>query len=268
MVAFYLLGDIPVYSFSIIIALGACLGLFWIARQSSPKLAMPRVEAGMWVLAGGLIGGRLLYVAVSWLYFRDHLLEGVQFYRGGLAWPGALAGGLLALAIFAALNRLSLAPLADDLLPLLATLSIGAWLGCWLTGCAYGVTSSAWWSLPAPDEWGMIADRWPTQIWGAVLIVGFFALLDRLADAARLKPGYRALLGLLGLSLIQLGITILRADPGFIWYGLRLEAWGALVFSLLSVMGLLSYSYYLAREKSNQLEEKPVRTEQLTDNEA
>ena len=95
---FTCLGDIPVYSFSIFIALGACLGLVWIARQSSPKLALRRVEAGMWVLVGGLIGGRLLYVAVSWLYYRDHLLESLQFYRGGLSWPGALAGGLLALA--------------------------------------------------------------------------------------------------------------------------------------------------------------------------
>jgi phosphatidylglycerol:prolipoprotein diacylglycerol transferase len=268
MIVFYLPGNIPIYSFSILIALGACLGLAWIAIQLKPKQALPLVEAGMWVLVGGLIGGRLLYVAVSWLYFRDHLLEGLQFYRGGLAWPGALAGGLLALAIFATLNRLSLATLADDLLPLLATLSIGAWLGCWLSGSAYGVASNAWWSLPTPDEWGVIANRWPIQIWGAVLIVGLFALLDRLSESARLKPGYRALLGLLGLSLIQLGLTFLRADPGLIWYGLRLEAWGALIFCLLSIIGLLSYTYYLARDKSNQLEDNPIRTEQLTDNEA
>jgi phosphatidylglycerol:prolipoprotein diacylglycerol transferase len=258
MIAFYLPGDIPVYSFSILIALAACLGLFWIARQSSPKLALPRVEAGMWVLAGGVIGGRLLYVAVSWLYFRDHLLEGLQFYRGGLAWPGALAGGLLALAAFSAINHINPAQLADDLLPLLATLSIGAWLGCWLTGCAYGVTSDAWWSLPSSDEWGVIAKRWPVQIWAALLIVGLFALLDRLSEAVKMKPGYRALLGLLGLSLIQLAIAFLRADPGIIWYGLRLEAWGALAFSLFAVMGLLSYSYYLAQEKVNKLEDHPV----------
>jgi phosphatidylglycerol---prolipoprotein diacylglyceryl transferase len=258
MVAFYLPGDIPVYSFSIFIALGACLGLFWIARQSGPKLALPRVEAGMWILLGGLIGGRTLYVVVSWLYYRDHLLEGLQFYRGGLSWPGALAGGLIALVVFAVLNRLSPALLAENLLPLLTTVSIGAWLGCWLAGCAYGVTSDAWWSLPSPDEWGVIANRWPVQIWGALLIVGFLAVLDLLVAPARLKPGYRALLGLLGLSLIQLGMTFLRADPGLTWYGLRLEAWGALAFCLLAVFGLLGYSYYLALEKFNKLEDNPV----------
>ena len=216
MVVFYLPGNLPVYAFSIFIALGACLGLLWIARQSKPKLAIARVEAGMWVLVGALVGGRILYVAVSWLYYRDHLLEGMQFYRGGLSWPGALAGGLFALLVYATLNRLPVAPLADDLLPLLAAISISAWLGCWLTGFAYGPTSDAWWSLPSMDEWGVIANRWPVQIWGALLLVGFFALLDRLSGMARLKPGYRSVLGLLGLSLIQLGLTFLRSDPGLI----------------------------------------------------
>jgi phosphatidylglycerol:prolipoprotein diacylglycerol transferase len=184
--------------------------------------------------------------------------EGLQFYLGGLSWPGALAGGLFALAIFAALNRLSPAPLADNLLPLLATLSTGAWLGCWLTGCAYGITSDAWWSLPSPDEWGVIANRWPVQIWGAMLVISLVALLDRLALPARLKPGYRALLGLLGISLIQLGLTFLRGDPGLTWFGLRLEAWGALAYCLLAVMGLLGYSYYLTQEKYNKLEDNPA----------
>lgn len=212
----------------------------------------------MWVLVGALIGGRLLFVALSWPYYRDHLLEGLQFYRGGLAWPGALSGGLLALAAFAAISNASLARLADDMLPLLATLSIGAWLGCWVTGCAYGVVSNAWWSLPSPDEWGVIANRWPVQIWGALLMVGLLALIDRLAVSARLKPGYRALLGLLGLSFIQLVTTFLRADPGITWYGLRLEAWGALAYSLLAVMGLLGYSYYLSQEKLGKLGDHPV----------
>ena len=258
MVAINLPGGFPVYVFSMFVALGACLGLAWIARQTNPKLALGRVEAGMWVLVGGLVGGRILYVAVSWLYFRDHLLESLQFYRGGLSWPGALAGGLFAVVAFAALNRLSPARLADDLLPLLAALSIGAWLGCWLTGCAYGVPSNAWWSLPSPDEWGVIANRWPVQMWGALLTVSLFASLDRLSAVARLKPGYRALLGLLGLSIIQLGMTFLRADPGIIRYGLRLEAWGALAYCLLAVLGLLSYSYYLAQDKFEKLKEHPI----------
>jgi phosphatidylglycerol:prolipoprotein diacylglycerol transferase len=258
MIAFHLPGGIPVYVFSIFIAFGASVGLAWIAMKSGQKQALHRVEAGMWVLLGGLIGGRLAYVAVSWLYFRDHILESLQFYRGGLSWPGALAGGLLALAALAAFSRLPLAGLADDLLPLLAVLSVSAWLGCWVTGCAYGIASDAWWSLPSPDEWGNVANRWPVQIWGALLTVVLFALLEYLTGSANLRPGVRALLSLLGLSLILLATTFLRADPGYSWNGFRLEAWAALAYSLLAIMGLVGLYFSQMHIKFEKLEDHSV----------
>lgn len=258
MVAFYLPGSTPVNVYSVFLALGACLGLAWVAWRAGPKAAMRQVEAGMWVLLGTLVGSRALYVAVSWLYYKDHLLESLQFFRGGLGWPGALAGGLLALAGFAALNHISLAELADSLVPLLAALSVSAWLGCWAAGCAYGIASNDWWSLPAPDEWGVITNRWPVQILGALLTVGWFALVESLAGPARLKPGYRALLSLLGLSLILLAAAWLRADPGFSWNGMRLEAWAALAYSLLALAGLVGLYLRQARAKQEKLEDIPV----------
>ncbi len=258
MVAFYLPGAIPVYAYSVILALGACLGLAWIAMRSSQKLALRQVEAGMWALLGGLIGSRAGFVAASWPYFQDHILESLQFYRGGLGWPGALAGGLLALAAYGALNRIPLAGLADDMLPLLAAISVSAWLGCWASGCAYGMNSNAWWSLPSPDEWGVIANRWPVQALGALLTVALFALLELLAAEAEFKPGYRAILSVLGLSLILLATAFLRGDPARLWNGLRLEAWAALAYSLLMLVSLAVYHFRQARLKSQKLEDQPV----------
>lgn len=257
MVAFYLPGHIPVYVYSIFLAMGACLGLAWSAGRSSPKRAVPLVEAGMWCLLGALVGSRVGYVAASWLYYQDQIQESLQFYRGGLSWPGALAGGLLALAAFTAFNRLPPAGLADDLAPLLATLSVSAWLGCWVIGCAYGAASQTWWSLPSADEWGVIANRVPVQILGAIFTVGLFALIERLAETARLKPGYRALLSLLGLSLILLATAFLRADPAPVWNGMRLDAWAALVYSLLSLVSLAAFH-------AHQTRAHPKRTEEYT----
>ena len=258
MVAFNLLGRIPVYAFSVFLALGACLGLAWIARRSHPKLALRMVEAGMWALLGGLVGSRVGYVAASWLYFKDHILESLQFYRGGLGWPGALAGGLLALAVFAAFNHFPLSGLVDNLLPLLAALSVSAWLGCWVTGCAYGITSETWWSLPSSDEWGLVANRWPVQILAALLTVGLFALVEHLADTAQLEPGYRAILSVLGLSLILLATALLRADPALTWKGLRLEAWAALAYGLLALVSLAAYHIHQTRESRQKLENYPA----------
>jgi prolipoprotein diacylglyceryltransferase len=258
MVAFYLPGRIPVYAFALFLALGACLGLAWIARRSSQKLALQRVEAGMWVLLGGLIGSRVSFVAASWPYFQDHLLQSLQFYLGGLGWPGALAGGLAALAAYAALNRIPLADLADDLLPLAAAVGVSAWLGCWVSGCAYGIASDAWWSLPSSDEWGVIAKRWPVQILGALLTVALFALVEIWAAEVELKPGHRALISGLGLSLILLATSWLRVDPAILWQGMRLEFWAALAFSILALAGLAVYPLRRYRLKRQKPEGHPV----------
>jgi len=66
------------------------------------------------------------------------------------------------------------------------------------------------------------------------------------------------LLGLLGLSLILLGTSLLRADPAITWNGLRLEAWAALAFILLAFIGLVGYSYSQAQAKIKLIEEHPV----------
>lgn len=232
------------YAFSLILGLGATLGLLWIAWRAPAKAGLPRLDAGLLVLLGGLLGGRAGFVADHWSYYQAHLLEILSVHRGGFSWAGALAGGLVALLLVAALTRTSLGVLADAMLPLLATLTVTGWLGCWLDGCAYGPRTDQWWGLPAVNEWGRMSSRWPTQLLGAVLTLILFWLLDwgysRLAAQDRSpRPGTFALLGLLGLALLMFALSYLRVDPASLWYGFRLEAWAALGFAALAGLALL-----------------------------
>jgi prolipoprotein diacylglyceryltransferase len=184
------------------------------------------------------MGGRLAFVAVQWSYYRDHLPQTLRL--DGLAWPGALLGGLLALAWYAQWVKRPFAILAEALLPLAATFSLGAWLGCWQAGCAYGPPVDAWWGLPARDELGVLLPRWPVQLAGAVLTVVWMALLERVRlrqeSAGRTAAGYCAALGLLGGSLLMLALSFARADPAPVWQGLRLDSWAAAGFAGLGVV--------------------------------
>lgn len=236
MIAFILPGGKPVYAFSLIITLGAAVGLAWVAWRAPEKVRLPHLDAVLWVLLGGLVGGRAAYVAVNWLYFQSHPLESLQVYLGGLSWPGALVGGLLALALYAWFTRQSLGVLADALAPLLVCLAVSAWLGCWLDGCAYGPPTHAWWGIPSRDEWGVLARRWPIQIMGALLVIGMFWVLDRFTPRGR--AGALGGLALLGVSLLLFGFSWLRIDPAPLWRGLRLDTWAALGFALLALVGL------------------------------
>lgn len=246
MVAFYLPGGLAVYTFSLLLGFGAAAGLAWVAWQGAFRSDQERpvrpLEGGLLACAGALIGGRIAYVAANGSYFQANPTEALQVHLGGMAWPGALAGGLLALGLYAWLARQPLGALADALLPLLATVVISAWLGCWLDGCAYGTETGAWWGLPARDEWGVIARRVPTQLLGALMTLELFWILDRRWKGAY-RPGMLALMGLFGLSFELWLISFLRADPAPTWQGQRLDSWAALVFMALTGVPLLIYFF-------------------------
>ena len=241
MIAFYLPGNIPIHAFSLSVALGACLGLFWVAQQKTYRQANFLFTAGLWALCGALIGGRLVYVSVNWDYYQGHALEIPQVQLGGLAWPGALLGGLLALVCYAILIRQPFGKIADAVTPLVGVLALSLWVGCWFDGCVYGPAGSTWWAIPARDEWGGNTPRLPLQLLGAGLTIALFWVLDRYARG--LRPGTYAALAVLGLCLLLSTTSILRADPAPYWGSLRLETWSALFLSGLALITLIGINY-------------------------
>lgn len=258
-IAFSLPSGIPIYSFPLLLGLGATLGLVWVASQAPLNQTRLRIDAALWALLGGALGSRIAFVVVNWAYYRDHIWESLAIHQGGLSWPGAVIGGALVLPLAARLLDSSVGKLADAMLPLAASLAVSAWLGCWLTGCAYGPPANAIWGIPAVDEWGELASRWPTQLIGALLALGIFWLLDRsrawsVTPAWIKHPGSVASLALLGFSLEMLALSFLRADPSPGWQGLRLDAWSALTLSILATpLVLLAY---LRWRRSSKVDEQ------------
>jgi phosphatidylglycerol:prolipoprotein diacylglycerol transferase len=225
--------------YAIIVGIGAAAGLAWVARRAPHPEATAWVAAGMWVLLGALVGGRAAFVAANWLYFHTHLLEAPQIWLGGLFWPGALVGALFVLALLRLTHRLPASYLAEGFLPLALLVVIAGWLGCWQAGCAYGQAApSAWWALPAPDEWGEWARRVPLQPAGAVLTLGWFGLVE-VACARLRRPGLAASLALFGLGAILLGLSFLRADPLPVLRGWKLDTWASLGTLVLAIFGMI-----------------------------
>lgn len=210
-----------------------------IALRAPRKLTARYVDAGLVALVGALIGSRLGFALTNWEYYRLHIGEIFEVWLGGLSASGALLGALSGILFLRAVQSFYLGPLADGLLPLLGTLSIAAWLGCWSDGSAYGYPSTAWYALPSSDEWGVVAPRVPVQLLGALLTLGLFAGLEQARGWLR-RPGSAASLGLVGWALITGGLSLLRADPARTWEGVRLETWGVLVVGGIGLMGLLA----------------------------
>ena len=64
---------------------------------------------------GAVIGGRLFYVAFSWNLFKSDLWEIVRLRNGGMAYYGALIGGMLLVSILCKIGKVSFGETADNM---------------------------------------------------------------------------------------------------------------------------------------------------------
>ncbi len=225
--------------FSLLVGLGASLGLWQVARHVPSREAQRWVCYGLVVLAGCLLGARLLFVLLHATYYRHHLWEVFQPWLGGLSWSGTVGGGVLALVLLARRSRIPFAIVADHLAPLAAPLAITIWLGCWQAGCAYGTAAATgqWWGVPGRGEDGSYAARLPLQLVAAFALLFYFGWLER--KLSRPHPaGWRASLTGLGLAGNLLLFSFLRADAAPGWLGLRLDVWVALFFLVAMLAGV------------------------------
>ncbi len=242
----------PDIAFAFLIGCGASLGLAWAVARAGTSRTSSILNAGLFSLGCAYIGGRLAHLVVYRVFFGSNPQAVFQVPLGGFAWPGALMGGILGLGLYALITRQNFGRLADGLLPLLVTLPISAWLGCWLVGCAYGPTVEAWWGVMARDEWGVVLRRWPVQPVGALLCLLVLWAIDHL-PIERLPDGATFGLGVLGLTMVNFFMSLLRADPSPLANGLRLETWFALIFGTAALLALVALVLLPRRSKEPDL---------------
>ena len=209
------------FTFALLLGLGASLGLFQVARAAPEREVGRWVDAGLGVLAGMLLGARAAYVGQHLAYYGAHPGEWLQLWQGGFSAWGALPGGLLAAGIAALIMEKPLAQALDRLAPLCAPLAVLGWLGCSAAGCGYGpvMPTGAFPGLPGLDEWGRVQPRFPLQAAAALALLGYNWGVA-LALPARSFAGQRAALTGLGLAAVQLAAALISAEPAPRWNGL------------------------------------------------
>jgi len=238
-------GSQVVFSYTVSLILGIAAGVWVSYRLAKKRFPNPEIilDAGFWALLGGLLGGRIGYVAANWAFYVDHLDKALDVRGGGLNWHGALIGGGSAVALWYVVRAASAAaahrpPLLDwrDLVDVLAPgLALGSafgWLGALLTGSAYDAEASglvpplSWLAADLPDIYGVDARRFLTQ----PLMIGVCLLLFGVLWALRnrLPRGGACALYLLVYASADFAVAFLRGDGTWRW-GLWLWQWVALV---------------------------------------
>ncbi len=121
---------IEVAFYGLIIAIGVMAGILVATRIA--KITGQNVD-NYWDLAiyaviFSVMGGRLYYVAFSWDYYKDDLLQIFNTRAGGMAIYGAVIGGFLTVFIYSKIKKLNGLLVADTMMPaLILGQAIGRW---------------------------------------------------------------------------------------------------------------------------------------------
>ncbi|HEX9013111.1 MAG TPA: prolipoprotein diacylglyceryl transferase family protein [Anaerolineaceae bacterium] len=221
-------------AYSVMIAIGAGLGLLQVHAAAPAKQAGQWVNAALLALACALVGARLGFVALHAAYFAAFPVQIPQVWLGGLSWPGALAGGLLAVWLASRALEVSLGRAADILALLAPPLAVAAWLGSWQVGgsCGFLLPARVWWGIPCMDEAGVVGQHWPVQPAAALSLLASFAALE-LRQEKKSAPGRQASLIGLVFAANQVLFSILVSTSSPLWLGLRPDIWAAILLMVL-----------------------------------
>lgn len=151
-IAFYI-GAWPVHWYGIIFSFTIVIGTILAEREAARRGENPDLvwDGVLIVVVLGLVFSRAYHVIHEWnRLYRDNLMAIFYLWNGGLAIYGAIAGGLLGMAIFARRARINLLRWLDIAAPcLLLGQAIGRW-GNFINRELYG--------NPTDLPWGVVIE--------------------------------------------------------------------------------------------------------------
>lgn len=225
--------------FSLILGVGGSTALLRILQNAPANQRFRWLTAGIFSMAGAVLGARIGFVAAYHSYFSTHTQEISRLTLGGLSWPGALAGAIIFAWIGFLFFRLPLLKGLDHLSQMLLPMSTAVWLGAWQTGIAFGqlLPTGTWWGMMIRDESGLTALRVPVQPVAVVSLLLVMGLCEWVVRYTQ-KDGLKAGISFWVLSLHSLLFSFMRYDSVQTLFGLRLDTWAAIFFSVLSSLFL------------------------------
>lgn len=179
------IGPLEVRSYGVMIVIGFALAVWWSVR-TAPRYGIDAEQILDFVLLtalAGVLGARLVYVALDWGSFAQEPWRVLYFWEGGLSFHGAVIGGGLAVAFLAKQKGIPFLHLADVLAPGVALAYAIGRIGCFLGGCCYGVPTDLPWACSFQDPfhpYRHTPPSHPTQIYASLANLLIFALLARM----------------------------------------------------------------------------------------
>jgi phosphatidylglycerol:prolipoprotein diacylglycerol transferase len=253
------IGPLTLHSYGVLLAAAFLAGL-WIAGRQARKdgLDPNRVtDLAVYVLIAGLIGAKIMLLAVDWTYYSENPRLLLSILQSGGVFYGGLLAALPVAWWYARRHALEGWRTADVLAPGLVLGQAVGRLGCLAAGCCWGKPASVPWAITFTN---MQASRTvgtpldtpmhPTQLYESLAALGIFFTLLWIARRKRFHGqvtlGYVALY-----AVVRFVIEFYRGDAsrGFVFGGLLSTSQ---FISILMVAGVALVLPYLLKKQRVQ----------------
>jgi len=136
---------------------------------------------------GAVLGGRLGYlIFYNFTIFISNPLTFFNFQNGGMSFHGGFLGVLLAMLLFNRKSKKSFFQTTDFIAPLVPLGLFFGRIGNYINAELWGKVTTSAWGVYSPDQSGVWAQRYPTQLFEALLegvvlfiILWFFSKKNR-----------------------------------------------------------------------------------------
>lgn len=223
------IGNFPVTTYGIFLAVGMLLALF-VASRLAARDGLPKeriYDLGLWTLLGGLIGSKLLMFLVE-----DNVqIFSLDFLRSGGVYYGGFLGGFLTVVLLIRFYKLPFYKVADALVPGLALGQAFGRQGCFAAGCCWGKHTDLPWGVhfseagheftgvPTFGPSGEALYLHPTQLYESFTMLIVFGLLVYLHRHKKFDGQVLIAYGII-YSIFRFMIEFVRDDPRGDLFGL------------------------------------------------
>lgn len=218
------LGPLTIRWYGLLIASAVLIGVTLSQYLAKRRNVDPNLigDLAIWLVIAAIPCARLYYVLFEWEQYAQRPEDIIAIWKGGIAIHGAILGGILAAAIFARIQNISVWLLADLVAPsLILGQAIGRW-GNFFNSEAFGSPTDVPWKLyippqQRPRQYIDVEYFHPTflyeSLWNLMIFVVLMTLFFRdLKRRRHLKVGTLALVYMVGYSAGRVWIEGLRTD--------------------------------------------------------
>ena len=236
------LGPVPLHAYGLLAAIAVVVAAKiaetrWVRRGYARDDFATLV---VWVVVAGIVASRVYHLFTGYDWDRNGIVGTVKIWEGGLGAPGWLAGGVIAVAVFARVKHLETLALLDCIaVAVPAGHAIGRW-GNWFNQELFGRPTDLPWGLeidPAhrPAEFLAEPTFHPTFLYESMYLLLLFGALLWAERRFRLRKGQTIALYFALYSFGRFFVENLRIDPAQEILGLRINAWVSAIVFVTSV---------------------------------